>query len=314
MKKILILTFSILFISLYAFASNDADTEKTESQVYSEKGSKLLREQNVEGAIEALEKAIELNPANNEAYKNLGIAYLWIDRRDDAVAVFKKLIEVAPDYIEGYRNLVLIYNMTGSYEEAILYGEKALELDPNDFAVMGYLTHDYLTIGEYEKAVEYSKKLIENNPDFPRAYRILAMAYDGSGDVDNARKAFEKSYNITRKTSAYKDAPEKIHDMDSLFNKMRRETLSTKGGRYLQKGELDKGIECYKKSLELNPNDFRVYYNLAKIYEVRKDTKKVISNLKKAIELNPYLLKQITDSSDFDSVKDSEEFKDMVKE
>lgn len=309
MRKTALFILALLLITAYSVAAEEV---KDKSQKLNEKAMELIEAHEVEGAFELLKKAIQSDPNDREAYKNLGLLYCWEQKYPEAIASFQKLIEIAPDYEAGYRNLVLVYNLTGAYKEAIPYGEKALELKPDDYGVIGHLVTAYVTVGEYKKAIEYCNKLIEKNPKRPRPYRFLAMAYDGLGDVAKAREAFEKNYNLVRKVSIYEDAPEKKKDVDSLFKEMRAQTFVTKGDTYFSLGNEDKAIEFYKRAIGLNSREVKAYYNLAKTYEKRGEIQNVISNLRKAIELDPQVLAQLMASSDFESIRDTEEFKNMI--
>jgi superkiller protein 3 len=284
-----------------------------ESEEHNQKGMKFFKQDKSKEAIKAFEKAVKINPKNKEALKNLGISYSWAQRQEDAIEIFKRLIEVAPDYNEGYRNLVLIYNMQGLYKEAIPHGEKALALKRDDYAVIGYLSYDHFAIGNYHKAIIYAERLLERDPSRPRPYRILAMSYVALGQDDKAEEAFEKSYGIIREASADKDAPEKKRAMTALFKEMKAEVFFREGNRFIEEGDQVKSIESYKKSIRLNPKDFRPYYNLARIYTIIKESAIAVENLDKAIGLNPGLLDQIMRSTEFDPLKKRAEFKEMVK-
>lgn len=285
-----------------------------ESEEINKEGTVLLKNQDTEGAIAAFQRAIDRDPANEAAYRNLGSAYSWTGDQDKAIEIFEKLVSVAPDDAYGYRHLVLIYNIQGLYKKAIAAGEEALRINPDDFGVIGYMAHDYVAVGLYEEAVSYCERLIEKNPDNNKPYRMLAKVYAGLDRTDEAEDMFRKSYNIVRKESADKTAPEKKYSVKDLFRKMRAEVLFVKGNRYIEDGDQTKSIESYNKSIKLNPNDFRVYYNLARIYETIKEADLAIENIGKSVRLNPGLLQQIVNSPDFSGLKDTEGFKKLLEE
>ena len=81
-----------------------------------------------EEAIEALEKAIELNPDIVQAWNNLANAYLQKDDVDKAIETGKKLLKLAPDFELGHNNLAFAYYSKGDYPKAIEHVDKALEL------------------------------------------------------------------------------------------------------------------------------------------------------------------------------------------
>lgn len=59
------------------------------------------------------------------------------------------------------------------------------------------------------------------------------------------------------------------------------------GSAYANKGEYEKAIKSYKKSIEINPKHDNAYYNIGSCYEDLEEYEKAIESYQKAIELNP---------------------------
>jgi tetratricopeptide (TPR) repeat protein len=78
-------------------------------------------------------------------------------------------------------------------------------------------------------------------------------------------------------------------------------------------GKLNEALTTVNKAIELSPNDANAVYNRACIYSLSGDKKKAISDLKKAIELNPELKKYAPSDSDLKSLYDDEGFKELTK-
>jgi tetratricopeptide (TPR) repeat protein len=79
-------------------------------------------------AIEALEKALELNPEIVQAWCNLANAYLQKGDIEKSIETNMKMLELAPDFALGYNNLANAYYMQGRYNEAIRNCDKASAL------------------------------------------------------------------------------------------------------------------------------------------------------------------------------------------
>jgi tetratricopeptide (TPR) repeat protein len=79
-------------------------------------------------AIEALEKALELNPEIVQAMCNLANAYLQKGDIEKSIAANMKMLELAPDFSLGYNNLANACYMKGEYNEAIRHCDRALAL------------------------------------------------------------------------------------------------------------------------------------------------------------------------------------------
>lgn len=83
-------------------------------------------------AIEAIEKAISLDPNNPSFYLESGSIYLLIENYEKAIDNFQKVTKMKPDYANGFYNLGIVYKKVGSYGEAKKALQKALEILPED--------------------------------------------------------------------------------------------------------------------------------------------------------------------------------------
>jgi tetratricopeptide (TPR) repeat protein len=84
----------------------------------------------VDEAIVALRKAIELDPKNAQAHDNLGVALRQQKKLDEAVAAHRKAIEVDPKYAPAHHNLGATLYYQQKLDEAIAEYGKAIELNP----------------------------------------------------------------------------------------------------------------------------------------------------------------------------------------
>jgi tetratricopeptide (TPR) repeat protein len=81
-----------------------------------------------EKAVEVCKKAIELMPNILQAYHNLGIALLRLNRLNEAEQAFLKVVELRPDFAPAYYHLSVIYESMSDNAKAKAYREKAIQL------------------------------------------------------------------------------------------------------------------------------------------------------------------------------------------
>jgi tetratricopeptide (TPR) repeat protein len=79
-------------------------------------------------AVEALEKALKLNPEIVQAMCNLANAYLQKGDIEKSIEVNRKMLDLAPDFSLGFNNLANAYFLKGEFDEAIKNCDKAVEL------------------------------------------------------------------------------------------------------------------------------------------------------------------------------------------
>ena len=76
-------------------------------------------------------------------------------------------------------------------------------------------------------------------------------------------------------------------------------------------GHYTESLEWYRKALEIE-DDLWSYYGIASIYGRKGDVKNAIENLKIAIEKNPTVREIAAHEEDFNNIKNSKEFKDLI--
>ena len=77
---------------------------------------------------------------------------------EKAVSAFKKLIELYPEYIEGYLGLGHAYERLSQYDEAIDAVKKAIEINPNDPLAYTSLSICYQRKGMIQEAEDAMAK------------------------------------------------------------------------------------------------------------------------------------------------------------
>ena len=94
-----------------------------------------LRESDLEPAIDALKKAVQLN-ANPELLSNLALAYQESGVVEKAMNLYDQTLKIEPKYINALFNQHAIWLDRGNIEDAIHNLQKILNLNPNDHEVM----------------------------------------------------------------------------------------------------------------------------------------------------------------------------------
>ncbi len=83
-------------------------------------GDSLLDRGDIAGAIEAYERAREIDPASVEAALDLGAAYEVDGRQEQAMAIYQELMDtLAPQHAEAYTRMIRIYRDAGNAQAAV---------------------------------------------------------------------------------------------------------------------------------------------------------------------------------------------------
>ena len=112
-----------------ATLERSAKIEPGFDQTYLLLGEVYVREKKWDKAVEAYQKAIEINPTA-DAYTALGYAYSKLGRIDDSLRANEKALEYAPHNVAVLRNLAILYKVKKNYDKALFYAQEALKYAP----------------------------------------------------------------------------------------------------------------------------------------------------------------------------------------
>jgi Tfp pilus assembly protein PilF len=125
-----------------------------------------LRESDLEPAINALKKAVDINK-NPELLSNLALAYQESGVTDKAMSLYDQALKVEPKYINALFNQHAIWLDRGHVDHAIHNLQKILALDPNDYEVIYILLNVHkacqdVLISQHENALSQGDNLSQS--------------------------------------------------------------------------------------------------------------------------------------------------------
>jgi tetratricopeptide (TPR) repeat protein len=116
-------------------------------------------------AIDACNKALELSPAFDEAYLNLGLAQRHLRHTDQAIEAFKKAIELDTGYALAYRELGATYFLRSEFLSAQAALKKCLNYDPRDAWAHLYLAFCLQHLNDDTNAAMHFAEAVKEAPD-----------------------------------------------------------------------------------------------------------------------------------------------------
>lgn len=193
-------------------------------------------------AIKWLEKAVEAEPKNKEAWYFLGRAYYTKSRLPEARKAFFTVLEVDPHNAKAENNLGLILESEAqpeaamdAYRKAIQWQEqgarsseqpylnlgsllmeqsrvsdaipllqKAVELAPGDATCRLKLGTAYLRVGKLIDAQRDLEKAVQFAPDDPAAHYQLGKLYKEMKALDRAKAEFDRTAELQSRAASAK--------------------------------------------------------------------------------------------------------------
>jgi len=144
-----LLLFLLAAILITAGCTHNKTIEDFSATHWSEIGRQAMDAKRWNEALNAYNKAIDLNPNDASAYNNRGLAYDNLDKDDLAIADYVKAIELNPKYGDAFNNLAKTYGRRGYYKQAILFYDRVIELNPKDADAYYNRGNAYGRLGDY---------------------------------------------------------------------------------------------------------------------------------------------------------------------
>ncbi|GEM_PF-3321560 len=150
---------------------------------------------NYDSALKDLNKAIGLKEADR-FYIERGKLYKTIEKFSEALLDLNKAIKLNTNLSEAYSLCGSIYWEYKNYNEAINNWNKFIELEPDNAKGYSFRGYNRALLQEYELALIDIKKAISLESDNSLYYFHLATTYMLMLNLDEARRFFQKSYEL----------------------------------------------------------------------------------------------------------------------
>ncbi len=180
-----------------------AETEPRMLLVRAYKGT-----QRVADCIPVIEGALSLDPFNPTLHYELGTAYMELKRSDEARAALQRSLELEPAQPNAYTYLGLLSLFEGDGVGYVSHILKAVAVDPRDHELPGMLAKFLYELGIVEVADEFRKRVNNLSPNSTIAYQLDIARAQATGDtaagIAAARRAIED--DIENRRFAYGSA------------------------------------------------------------------------------------------------------------
>jgi len=195
-------------------------------------------------AVGYLRKAVELDPAKEDAYLQLAVSLTRLFEYEEAVSTLKALIKVNNESVLGYYYLGKTYGQMKLYREAVGYFSKTLELRPDFDQAAIDMAAAYEALGDNAKAIETYKGLI--------------------GEEDSKLAVLQRLIQILIQQRRYSDALEYLQlAADSGYGG--QETMRKIGLVHMELDQFDEAVKVFSAMLEKDPaaHQVRLYLGMA---------------------------------------------------
>lgn len=188
------------------------------------------------------QKAYRLNPTLFESFQNMGTIFEKQEEYDKAIENYKSALAKSPKHLKTHFDLARVYRKKHNFGESLHLLKEAEKLNPKNYLTYEQFVYHYRDKKKYEKADEYYQEILEE--DIQHFSEVVwGMVDFYANEYKKPEKAIEK----------LQDAIQKNPKDEAVYS-------NALGYAYYYKGDYDKAIEYYQKSLELykKENDFNL--------------------------------------------------------
>jgi tetratricopeptide (TPR) repeat protein len=145
-------------------------------------------------------------------------------------------------------------------------------------------------------------------------YEEAIAAYDQALAINpNLDEAFYKKGNALINLSRYEEAIA-AYDQALAINPNLDEAFYNKGIALINLGRYEEAIAAYDQSLAIKPEDANTHFNKSCCFALSGQTEPAITSLQTAISLDSKYREMAKTDTDFDAIRDLEEFQQLLAE
>lgn len=276
----------------------DLTKKSKNAEVFMQAANFYSRENNLEKAISAIKKAIELVPENMGYLQNLESFYLRVEKFSEAEEICNKILEGSKEqWANDWANseLINIYQRQDKLVDLAVRFEKELAQSPKDLSQYRKLVELYQRQNERDKAIEvYEKAVSAGIEDRDINFRLLDL-YEWAEKFDKAEAQikkiiaaspqdiylYERLGNLLGRAKKLEEAKkvwqgflEKVPNDAGAFSRF--------GDRLNEWGDVNGAIVQYKKAQSLDLNNLWYSIRIADLLisqESFEEAKQALNNI-----------------------------------
>jgi len=223
----------------------------------------ITAEDGYRSARNAVQKALELDPNNGEAYDALGELKWHADFDWNATdQSFDKAIALAPSFSCAHEDRAIFMALMGRRDQALTELQISKQLDPGPIST-GVESAVYLQLRDWQHLREWSQMRLASDPNSLDVHADLGTAYEGTGKLPEAIAEYQKAVELSNGdlnavaslAHAYAVIGSRA-EAEKILHTIEEESKSGKASPYLA-ATVYAGLGQQDKAMELIENAYR---------------------------------------------------------
>lgn len=233
------------------------------------RANQLLRNNRLEEAVIAYKNAIERNPTFPWLYHNLGETFEKLGRLEEAIQCYQDAISRGQKMPWSLYKVGKLLSRQNRKSEASKFLKQAVALK-SDVAQFQIALGDVLQeLGEQEEAILAYKRALEKTNSSALETKLANLLQDSESKTNKNDEEVNQEKSYRNKDI---DPWRFYHDLAEKFR---------------GQGKLEKAIECYYYTIDVNPSYFKSYHDLGELLQEKGNFEEALELYRRALELKP---------------------------
>ena len=265
------------------------------------------RRKAMEHARQMFNRAIEIDPDYAIAYAGVAdccsFLYTYWDARESnlrqAEIASKKALELEPDLAEAHLSRGIALSLTKQSAAAEQEFETAMRLDPKLFEAPYFFARALKAEGRNADAAKMFERATLLRPEDFLGPNFLSSVYGGLG--------------MTAESEAMRRRTIKLIEERLTLNPGDTRATALGAGIYARMGDRESANALAKRSLDIDPEDSMLLYNVACTYSLLGMGEEALGCLQRAVDNGFGHKEWIEHDNDFDPIREMPRFKSIVQ-
>ncbi len=238
-------------------------------------------------AVEALYKALDVEPENLKVLFQLAEIYALMNDLERSIRYYKDILEIDENNQNALVALFNKYFLVGKFKDALEIAQQLVTLEPVE---LNYIR----LVAVYDKFSDISalRKLVNVAPLSQAVLLKIAAVYVSHAFVDDAYALLEKVQDCEEKSAVLaqicfnRNELQQARDLVMGLSLETVDVLNLKGLFYIEDLKFVDAIKCFSKAVSLDSSNAKLFFNLGNAYFYNGWTDEAIEAYKKAISLD----------------------------
>ena len=263
---------------------------REEPEIYTELFRAYWKLGDMEQALAATEKALQIDRYSTADWNNLGGILTACGRLSEARDAYMNALRIEPENTGAMISLAQLLMTKGELNEAKSLCERALFWRPEKAIVLQVASDCFAMCGEAVRAVELLNKLIAVNPDDAIAWFKKGNAMSGLGRSEDALDCYDKAIASARRTNEvwrFRGGSTKAVVRAVPAERIEAEAWNSRGLILKAAGRYVDALHSYDAALEIDPRRADIWCNHGNALSSLGRLAEALASFDKAVGLDP---------------------------